>query len=219
MSVLSSPYITTILQSPITISARQMDNNLYKHLKENLIKKLEGRCYNKYGFISKIYEILEHSTGEIVSENPMASAMFIVKFSCTLCHPMVKKQIICKIQKINKLFINATNGPITAIITMTRKNENIFYQDAKTNRLMAKLGEGKSVEVLPERFIKITVETKTFNNMDRIIMVMGELNDLATDQEIKKSFEDEYKHNNISFEKYIESNTPVNTAEKATITN
>jgi DNA-directed RNA polymerase subunit E'/Rpb7 len=219
---MSGPYITTVLSSIVSLHPKQMDNSVYKHLKENLIKKLEGRCYSRYGYISKIYEILEYSKGRIIPENPMASATFSVKFSCRLCHPMKKRQIICKIQKINKLFINATNGPITVIITMNRINGQIFYQDAKTNKLMAKTGDGKSTEVMSGKFIKVTVESKSFNDMDNIIMAMGELNNMATDQEIKKSFEEEYGDainigdtKLVTFEKYIASeNEPVENKDK-----
>ena len=204
---MSGPYITTVLSSVVSLNPKQMDNNIYKHLKENLIKKLEGKCFSKYGYVSKIYEILEKSKGRIIQENPMAAATFDVKFSCRLCHPIKKQQLICKIQKINKLFINASNGPITVIITMNRINSQVFYQDPKTNKLMARVNEGKSIEVTADKYIKVTIESTTFNDMDTIIMAMGELINLATDDEVKKRFEEEYgdaTNKPVNFEKYLE---------------
>jgi hypothetical protein len=34
-----------------------MNNNKYNNVTHNLIRKQENKCYNDYGFISKIYEI------------------------------------------------------------------------------------------------------------------------------------------------------------------
>ncbi len=34
-----------------------MNNDIYKNLKENIIKKLQGKCYKSFGYISKIYKI------------------------------------------------------------------------------------------------------------------------------------------------------------------
>ena len=201
---MSGPYVTTTLSATVNLKPRQMDNNIYKHLKENVIQKLEGKCYRKYGYISKIYEILEYSKGKIVPENPMASALFGVKFSCRLCHPIKKRQIICRVQKITKLFMNASNGPITVIIT--KLNNKVFYQDPKSNKLFARIENEKSIEVTPGKYVKLTIESKSFSDMDHIIMAIGELISLATDQEIQKSFEEE--HGSMvdkvtSFDKYI----------------
>lgn len=199
------PYINTELTTTITIHPRQMDNNIYKNLKENLIKKLEGRCYSRYGYISKIYKITDYTKGKIIPENPVASAVFGVKFSCKLCHPIKKRSIICKIQKITKMFINASNGPITCIITMDRINSNTFIFDNKTSKLYYKNGE-VTKEILPGSYIKVGIENLTFNDMDKIIMTMGNLQSIATDSEIKESFNNEYGTDEgvmVSFDKYI----------------
>lgn len=205
----TGPYITTIIETQVVLKPNQMNNQIYKNLKDNLTKRLEGKCYRNYGYINKIYEITKYSEGVIIPENPTAAAMFAVKFSCRLCNPLKKKQIICKIQKINNMFINAQNGPITVIITMNSINSNLFYQDVKTNKLMFKQSDGKSVDVSPGKYVKVTIMSKQFNDMDNIIMAMGELNSLVTDEEeIKKSYSEEYGVGSdkkiVNFDKYIE---------------
>jgi hypothetical protein len=107
------------------------------------------------------------------------------------------------------MFINAQNGHITVIITMNSINNDIFYQDTKTNLLMAKQADGKSIDVNPGKYVRVTILSKQFNDMDTIIMAMGELNELVTDdEEIKKSYSEEYgvgsEKKYVNFEKYIE---------------
>lgn len=191
---MSGPYITTLLSATVNLNPRQMDNKIYKNLKDNLIKKIEGRCYKNYGYISKIYNIKEYSEGILIPENPMAAATYAVKFTCRLCNPLRKKQIVFKIMKINNMFISAQNGPITLIITMNRINNDVFYQEPKTGKLMKKT-TNKPVEITPGSYIIATVESRTFNDMDSIIMALGELYRMATEEEIKSSFIDE--HTNI----------------------
>ncbi len=60
MNKLSSPYIDTELYSRILIRPQQINNDIYINLKNNLKKKVEKKC-NKYGFITKIYKILDFS--------------------------------------------------------------------------------------------------------------------------------------------------------------
>ena len=195
---MSGPYITTLLSTTVNLNPRQMDNKIYKNLKDNLIKKVEGRCYRNYGFISKVYEIKEYSQGNLIAENPMAAATFALKFTCRLCNPLKKKQIVCKVMKINNLFINAQNGPVTMIITMNRINNDMFYQEPKTGKLMARQNDGKVKEISPGTYIMTKVESRTFNDMDSIIMAIGELTRLATDEEVQNSFKQEYGDDKIT---------------------
>ena len=188
---MSGPYLTTLLTTTVNLNPRQMDNKIYKNLKDNLVKKVEGKCYRNFGYISKVYDIKEYTEGILVPENPMAAATFGVKFTCRLCNPLRKKQNVCKITRMNNMLINAQNGPITMIITMNRINSENFYQEPKTGKLMAKK-TGHNIEVTPGSYVVTTVESRTFNDMDSIIMAMGELNRLATDEEISDSFKQEY---------------------------
>jgi DNA-directed RNA polymerase subunit E'/Rpb7 len=189
---MTSPYITTMLETNVVVKPNQLNNRIYKNLKDNLIAKLEGKCYKNYGYINKIYEIKEMSDGVVVAENPTNSAYYIVKFTCKLCNPIKANQIICKIEKINSAFINAQNGPITVIIVMDSIDKNKFVKDGKTGNLLTKDG----TVITTGLYIKITVLSKQFNDMDTIIMAMGELNDIVTNEdEIKNSMKEEFGMN------------------------
>ena len=187
-----SPYITTVLTAAVSLEPSQMNNNIYNNLKNNLIKKFEGKCFKDYGFIVKIYEIIKYSDGYIIAENPKSAARFYVTFTCKLCYPLLKKQIICKIEKANRLIMKLNNGPISALITTKdRINQNIFTIDQKTGNLMAKKND-KLVPITIGSYVKITVESRQFNDQDIIIMTMGFLEDIATDEEVKQSYQSEF---------------------------
>lgn len=209
-----SPYITTELSSSISLEPHQMTNEIYKNLKNNLIKRFEGKCFKDYGYISKIYDITKYSDGYIVAENPKSAAKFNVTFTCKLCFPLLKKIIVCKIDKATQLIIRLTNGPINILVTTKdRINKNIFYVDEKTGNLMAKK-DGRSVLVTIGSYVKVLVESRQFNDQDNIIMAMGILEDVATDDEVKNNYEKEFgidntvvyddfiKHDNIDDDNY-----------------
>lgn len=202
----NGPYINTVLDATVSIKPNQMNNRIYKNIKDNLIAQLEKKCHRDYGFITKIYEVTKRSDAYIIPENPTASANINVSFTCRLCHPLRNKQIICKIEKLNNMLINAQNGPITVIITMNSLNQAVFFHNIKENKLMAKTG-GKTIEVTQGTFVKVTITSKQFNDQDTVILATGEMNDVVTDdEEIKKAYMDEYlSENTIMFSKYIEN--------------
>ena len=186
-----NPSINTTLNCPVMLLPNQMDNKMYIHLKSNLINKLEGKCYKNYGFINKIYSIEETSDGFIEAEDPSCSAKIIVKFTCNLCLPIVNKEIICKIDRMNKALISAINGPIKAIITVDKINKDKFFPDMNRNIRI----KGNSEVVLPNIYIKVLVLSKSFSDYDKNILVIGYLQDLATQEEITEFIDNEESHN------------------------
>ena len=122
MAEITTPYFDTELYSRILIHPQQINNDIYINLKNNLKKKVEKKC-NKYGFITKVYKIVDYSDGEIIPENFDASHVFNVKFSCRVCRPVINNKIICKIDLLNKALIKASNGPIICIIGINYINE------------------------------------------------------------------------------------------------
>lgn len=177
-----SPYINTTLISPVMLYPNQMDNKIYFHLKNNLTNKLTGECYKNYGYISKIYKIDELSDGIIEPEDPTCSAKIIVKFSCKLCIPINTKELICKIDRINKVLISAINGPIKCIITIDKINKEKFFTDMNRNIR----NKGSSEVLVPNIYVRILVLNSSFSDHDKTIVVIGYLQDLANELEISE---------------------------------
>src|SRR5580700_5186757 len=131
---MTSPYINTILYTNLMLRPAQFSNNIYKSLKSNLINNLEGKCYKNYGLIVKIFEIMKYDNGIIQPENPTAGALYDVRFSCRLCIPLKKKQIICEVDRMNEILIGLKNGPIIIIIVINGMiNKNTFIVDQNRN--------------------------------------------------------------------------------------
>ncbi len=180
-SNLHSPYTDTTLICPVMLYPNQLDNKKYLHLKTNLTNKLVGKCYKNYGFITDVYKIEEESDGIIEAEDPTCSAKYIVKFSCRLCYPIKNKELILKIDRMNKTIISGKNGPITAIITPDKINKEKFFTDNNRN-IRNKI---TSNMLVPETYIKALVLQFTFSDSDSSILVIGFLQDMATDEEIE----------------------------------
>ncbi len=178
---IQSPYINTTLVCPIMLYPSQMDNKIYLHLKTNLSNKLLGKCYKNYGYISKIYKINEISEGTIEDEDPICSSKIIVKFSCKLCIPSKNKEIICKIDRMNKALIGAINGPIKVIITPDKLNKDNFYSDINRNIRIKKNSE----VLVPDMYIRILVLSFSFSDYDDKILAIGYLQDIANEMEIE----------------------------------
>jgi DNA-directed RNA polymerase subunit E'/Rpb7 len=178
---IQSPYINTTLVCPIMLYPNQMDNKIYLHLKTNLSNKLLGKCYKNYGYISKIYKINEISEGIIEDEDPVCSSKIIIKFSCRLCIPAKNKEIICKIDRMNKVLISAINGPIKVIITPDKLNKDNFFSDINRNIRIKKNSE----VLIPDIYVRILILSFSFSDYDNKILAIGYLQDIANDVEIE----------------------------------
>jgi len=167
-----------------------MDNKIYINLKKNLENNVTGKCFSKYGYIVKVIEILNWKEGIIEAENTESSALFDLEFSCKICSPRKNTQIICEIDRVNKLLITAKNGPILVVITNDRLNNVIFFKDNNNNIRYKKDGQSKMLE--SQDFIKVTLQTIQFYDGDEKIKAIGFVDDIATEDEKKSYYADQY---------------------------
>ena len=188
-SASTSPYINTILESRITLYSNQIDNDMDKHLKTNLEKRLKNKCYKNFGYIMNIYKLVSKDGGLIEAENPNASVVFNVKFACRICIPVVSRHIIFQIESTRAELTAAINGPIRIILTRDRINANKFVFN--NNGLYVKVLNGMK-PLIKGDFVKIKIEQQKFNNNDTVVLCMGFLEDMATEEEIEGYKNDEY---------------------------
>lgn len=178
---LISPYINTTLICPVMLSPSQIDNKIYLNIKTNLTNKLVGKCYKNYGYISEIYKIEEYSDGNIEAEDPSCSPKFIVKFNCRLCIPPKNKEIVFKIDRMNKVLISGVNGPIKTIITNEKINTEKFFIDSNRNIRY----KNNNDVLVPGKYIKVLILSHSFNEFSETILVIGYLQDIANENEVK----------------------------------
>ncbi len=186
---IQNPYVNTYLYSVVNLHPSQFDNDIYKHLKNNLARKLQGRCYKGYGYISKIYKIDERQGGEIIAEDPSASALYKVKFSCKICRPLRGTVIICEVMSINKSIIHLRNGPINVLIfeESGAVNQNNFVFDDKKNVLLAKIGNNQKMPVVQGTHVEIKVVASRIEHNSNRILIIGTLENIASKAAIEES--------------------------------
>lgn len=190
--MLSSPYKDTELYARVLIKSSQIDNDIYINLKNNLKKKTENKC-NKYGLITKIYKILDHSDGEIVPENFDASVIYNVRFSCRLCLPEVNTNIICKIDLLNKSLVKASNGPIVCIIGFNYINNDIFNINNKGE--IVEIKTGNKIDINTN--IIINIRAINFFPDDERIVILGSLVNIPNKNEITTYFNENFNTESI----------------------
>lgn len=197
-----SPYIDTVLYTTVLLPPNMLDNNIYLNLKTNLDNKVLNKCYKNYGFINDIYEILEYNDGVIEAENLSGSVLFDVVFSCRLCMPLIKKKIVCQVERVNKILITAKNGPILVIITNERINDKIFFTD--NNNSVRYRKDGTSHILKPKEYVKLEIQSRTFDDGGDKIKTIGFLDDIATEEEVQDYFKQLYsKGDKVKYEDYI----------------
>lgn len=203
---ITNPYINTKLSATVGLRPDQMDNKFYIYLKENLKKKLEGKCYLDNGYIEKIYRITNHDSGIIDGENLHGSAKFKVDFALKLCRPLARTNIIGKVMKVNKALLAIENGPIVILITGKRYNKDIFFTD-NNNSLRYKLADDKSEILKTGTYVIVNIESIVFYHGDEKIIVIGYLQNIATDTQVKKYHDDinDEDSNIIDIKEYLES--------------
>lgn len=188
---MTSPYKNRILHTTVTIHPHQMENKLYLNLKQNLVKKVEGKCFGSYGYVMDVIEILDKEDGEVPAENFDASAIYGVTFSCRLCAPVKNIQIICQIEMITRAIMRLKNGPITVVVMSDRINNSIFTYDIYGN---LRYKEDKNYKNLAKNdFVKVTIVSLMFNDGDDKIIALGYLNNIADKKDIETFYKDLYR--------------------------
>jgi DNA-directed RNA polymerase subunit E'/Rpb7 len=206
---IQNPYINTYLYANIGLHPSQFDNDIYKHLKTNLSRKLHGKCYRKYGYVSKIYKIDDRQGGEILADDPSSSALFKLKFSCKICKPLRGTIIICEIMAINKSIIHLRNGPINVLIFEKSGsiNQTNFVFDDKKNVLLANVGDGQKTAVVVGTHVHIKVVASRIEHNSTKILIIGTLEDIASKEEIEESIKQRESDGStyVNYDDYIDT--------------
>ena len=177
-----------ILNTRVILHPYQMNNNLYVNLKKNLIDKFEGKCI-KYGYIIKIYKILEYTNGIIEPENFTGSAVYDVKYLAKICVALKESTIVAKITSYipNANFVLAEFGSIIKIIfTKNERDLNTRNFIIKNDKSLISISSQKKIGI--NDYVKIQLKSIKFYQNDTVIKCMGYLDDLATDDEINKFY-------------------------------
>jgi DNA-directed RNA polymerase subunit E'/Rpb7 len=191
---MTSCYFDTELTVDVKASATQFNNNVINSIRQNLIEKYKNKCFKNYGYITAIHSFeLLSDLGYMRIEDPTSSALFKVKFKCTLCNPIIGNYIISKVIGINQKMVALSEGPIQIFVDKKYINENnikyhktAFYPVSKDGNLInnpLKVGSYVKLKVLSKKIIK---------NTDRI-NAFGSIDNVATNNEVKEYMESVYR--------------------------
>jgi DNA-directed RNA polymerase subunit E'/Rpb7 len=193
------PIINTVLSTKVALQPKQMNNDIYYNLKYNIEKKVQGKC-NEFGYVIKVLKIENYNDGEVEGENFTGSAVYNIRYLASLCIPVEKTQIICKIENINNAIILATHGPISCVITPDNINTLIFvneigkyYYNLNTSRTELKKGD----------LVKLTVLSKKLYKND-IMISLGFLDQIAIQGEIDNYYKPELFNSDQQIEETVE---------------
>jgi DNA-directed RNA polymerase subunit E'/Rpb7 len=183
---LHTGFVNTVLDTSVLLHPRDMNNNMYIYIKNELIKQHEKKCFKTYGYIKKIYKIDNIKEELIDMENSECSQRYVLTFSCKIYKPIMHRELICKMDKITEKISTAVNGPMKIIITPNRLNRDKFYTGT-SDMVIRLINTG---EILTQNhYVKIYIEGITFADKDELIIIIGFLIDIAKPDEIKNFYD------------------------------
>ena len=191
---MSGPYFTTFINTETCVPPNQLNSNIITNIKQNLIKKHKGKCFNRYGYIMDIYSIDGNiGDGIMRPEDNSASVYYNVQFKAKLCNPMKFSMIVARIEDINRHMIFAKNGPSIIIVDGQNINNDKFKYNNSKNALFPLNDKGQEIAkaVNSGTYVIVKITNKRMTNGDNKIMVLGSLEGLATEEDIKNSIRDE----------------------------
>lgn len=190
------PYFITTLEADVTVHPSQMDNNIMSHIRGNLEQMYLNKCYNNYGYISKIIDVDNDIRGGIIrAEDVTSSSVHRVKFNCRICNPMKKSIITGMVTSITNMMIVAENGPIKIIIVPNEiNNDNIKFRKSAFFPVSSK-GEIINKPINKGTYVMIQVMGKKLVKGKREIIVFGRLESVVLDDNIQAIIKDKFEAN------------------------
>jgi len=187
---LVSPYISMELTSNIELEAEQLNNEIYYNIKQNLIKKVEGKC-NNIGYIVHIEKIIDYKLGYMIAEDFTGSCLYKIRYQALVCIPIKDTIIIGMISKkrdIGSIMI-IQHGPIFIITKIKETDMNMTNFKLENNNIYS---INKKQHIIEGDYVKIRITSIKYQNEDKEIKCMGILEDIANEDDINNYY------NNIS---------------------
>ena len=159
-------YVNTILQRRIVLKPEYLNKGYEENIEKILRDNIGNRCI-KEGYVDgNSIKIMKRTIGEIINSDFTGNIVYYIVYSANICNPVNGNIISCKIIKINKLGIQAEEGPLSIIVAKQYHEDKDIFKDLK-------VGDDITIHVIGKRF--------SLN--DTKIEIVGKL---TTDKERKK---------------------------------
>jgi DNA-directed RNA polymerase subunit E'/Rpb7 len=179
--MLVSPYKDVTQYTKIQIKPHMMNSDIQNIMKLVLRKKVEKRC-NKNGFVDEVHRIETFEAEDMRPENLSGAVNFDISYHCRLCIPIENSLIIAQVKAINQELILAQNGPVMIFIPKDNIDQTVWDV---TDKFMH-LNDKSNLKV--NNYIKVEVMNKRINQGDHQIKIIGQLLDLASEDEINNYY-------------------------------
>ena len=207
-----------ILKTKVILRPDQMNNDLYLNLKSNLIDNVEGKCMS-YGFVIKVYKILEYSNCIIDPEDFSGNVVYNIKYLAKICISLVNTIIVGKIFRIsdNEPIIIVRFGNIQNIIISKVENYINLNNFTIINNNIIYKNTGKKLSINDN--VKVLINSVKIINYNNLIMSIGFLNDIPSEQEVTSfgytdNDDDNIINNNIKNYKELNFNDDIGNRTK-----
>ena len=179
--MLVSPYKDVTQYTKIQIKPHMMNSDIKNIMKLVLRKKVEKRC-NKNGFIDEVHRIETFEAEDMRPENLSGAVNFDISYHCRLCIPIENSLIIAQVKAINQELILAQNGPVMIFIPKDNIDQNVWDVTDKFMHMKNK------INLKVNNYIKVEVMNKRINQGDHQIKIIGQLVNLASEDEINNYY-------------------------------
>ena len=177
----SNIFYETSLQKRIILSSNDFNSSIDEKIKSLLVSQIEEKCIRE-GYVKEgSIKILERSSPFLYGNQMNGKVAINVRFSVDLCCPFRGNIIKCNINKINKLGVLASNGPLSIIIARQFHSNKDVFKDLTENQE-----------------IEIKIIDKKFKINDNTISVIAKLNNGDEDVEFESESESESDEENTT---------------------
>jgi len=181
-------FYSTVIWNRILITADDINKSLDDTIHNILVENNEGKCVRE-GFIKEDSIKLLKRSVPYVYGNQMNGKLYVdVLYETEICCPMRGNIIECNIEKLNKLGILASSGPLSIIVARDfHKNKDLF-KGLKENTSI-------TIEIIDKKFNinekKISVIAKIHTDSSKQDVEEDEVNIEDTKEPANNSDEEE----------------------------
>jgi len=180
-------YYKTQFETKISLLPDQIDDQIDEHILNNLKRKIDGKAVDN-GIVIRILRLLAYDYGIIDKASSNGTTIYRVKYECLFCSPTKDTELVGRVENIVKGYAACRNGPIVAVLELTKNNESAVFK--VTDNEIKHIASGKVVQ--KGDYLRLSVMSSADNVENMQIAVMCKLVNMATKTEIAKFIEDEH---------------------------
>ena len=138
-------YTTSVFHHCITISARQLTENIDKIILDQLKNDIGNKCIND-GYIDKdSVNIVKRSIGKINSSHLNGSINYNVEYNAKVCNPKNNDIITCKVVGINTMGLMTEFEPLTIVLPRQHHLNSELFKEIE-------IDDDIEIEIIGSRF-------------------------------------------------------------------